>query len=222
MIPDMEAAYKIAGVAALSLLGAFLALLSWVLISVLCFRLRGQVLLPQLTLFALKFTYSPAKSIISMFGDSLIVDASLIAAVNASMKKSFANAGPRRMLFAPQCLRSPECKARLDSRFGYVCVECGKCVIAQISAHAQRRGYRVFIVPGDRFVKRVVKEHPPDAVIGIACLGELSMAMLAGLRMGVACSGIPLTRSGCFCTEVSLDAVLSKIEESTCLKSSDG
>jgi hypothetical protein len=68
-------------------------------------------------------------------------------------------------------------------------------------------GFRLFIVPGDRFAKRLAERYAVDAAIGVACPAELSMALLAGMKMGVPSAGVPLSRDGCFETDVDTEAV---------------
>lgn len=214
----MEIIYQAAGILTVAIVILLFNLFLSGLLGVLLFRYRGAIPLPHLMLLCLKLFYSPLRSLLGLFCDPLVVDATLISTVNVLMENKFNTAGSRRMIFLPQCLRAPECKAKLDSRFGYVCGQCGACVISRISEAAKRCNYQVFVVPGDSFVKRIVKNDRPDAVIGVACLEELSMAMLAGVRLQVTCVGVPLSRSGCFCTDVNVNEVLLKMGDLKCSK----
>jgi len=156
--------------------------------------------------------YSPLKATIKFLGqDPQIVDKALIVSANKSMSAIYKSAKGEKLIFAPQCLRSPDCKARLDPDTGYICKECGLCVIGEISKLAEKRNYVLFIVPGDSFVKRIVRKIKPASVIGVACYEELSMAMLVGIKMGIPCVGVPLLRSGCFKTMVEFEKIKEKM-----------
>ena len=73
------------------------------------------------------------------------------------------------LIFLPHCLRSQDCKARLDAN-GYNCINCGKCEIGGFKKQAEEAGYHVFIVPGASMVKKIVKEHgSAEMIIGVAC-----------------------------------------------------
>ncbi|MBU1626463.1 DUF116 domain-containing protein [bacterium] len=175
---------------------------------ILLFREKKCVILPGLSLKLMKYYYSPLKGVYRLLRvDPLVVDEALIMFANKSMSSRFKKARGEKLIFAPQCLRSVECKARLDPEAGYICRECGNCVIGDISCLCKERGYVLFIVPGDSFVKRIVTRLKPASVIGVACYDELSMAMLVGIRMGIPSVGVPLIRSGCFNTLVELDKI---------------
>jgi len=40
-------------------------------------------------------------------------------------------------------------------------------------------GYKVFIVPGSSFIKRLVRNYKPNAILGVGCITEIK----AGLEM---------------------------------------
>jgi hypothetical protein len=217
----MSTLFEIAGFLTAAVVVALAALFIFGWMSVAAFKRSGRVGWPRLTLASLKFFYSPLAAIQDRLGAPAVVDGLLVSAVNQVMAARFKDAGPRRMVFVPQCLRAPGCRARLDSRLGYICDRCGACPIAPISEGAEAKGYSVFIVPGDSFVKRIVRNERPDAVIGVACHEELSMAMLAGMRMRVICAGVMLKKSGCFNTDVDVEKVLKMMDGEECSNSSD-
>lgn len=216
----MTIVFQIAGFLTAAVAVLLVVLFVFGLVSVTQFKRSGRVMTPKLTLASMKFFYSPLGAIQERLGAPTIVDELLVAAVNQVMASRFKGAGPRRMIFLPQCLRAPGCRARLDSRLGYICDRCGACPIAPISKGADEKGYSVFIVPGDSFVKRIVRNEHPDAVIGVACHEELSMAMLAGMRMRVICAGVMLKKSGCFNTDVDVEKVLNLMDGEECSNSS--
>ena len=198
--------------------GAMLLLSSLVLLA--RYRRSGRVAWPRFAVFAAGLLYSPLSALLRRVGRSpQVLDLFLIDAANALMARAFARAGPVRMLVMPQCLRSGECRARLDSVVGYQCLRCGKCALGELGAEAERDGFRFFIVPGDRYAKRLAKQLGADAAIGVACPPELSSAMLAVMGMGVAAMGVPLGRDGCFETEVDVARVKEAMRR--CGSSSD-
>lgn len=217
----MDIVFEIAGFLTAAVVVALAALFVFGWASVAAYKRSGRVMCPRWTLASMKFFYSPLGAIYDRLGAPTVVDELLVSAVNQVMAARFKDAGPRRMIFLPQCLRAPKCRARLDSRFGYICDRCGACPIAPISKAADERGYSVFIVPGDSFVKRIVRNEHPDAVIGVACHEELSMAMLAGMRMRVICAGVMLKKSGCFNTDVDVEKVINMMDGAECSNSSD-
>jgi hypothetical protein len=171
-------------------------------------RRAGQVRWPRFGALVGGLLYSPLCKLSRLFGKpTQVLDLFLIDAANAVMARAFAAAGPSRMLVGPQCLRAGDCQARLDPVEGYRCLRCGRCAVADLSRLAEETGFRLFIVPGDRMAKRLAERYAVDAAIGIACPTELSLALLAGLRMGVASAGVPLDRDGCFETAVDLERV---------------
>jgi len=184
-----------------ALLAASLALLTY-------YRRAGRVPWPRFSVFVGGLLYSPLSVLLRLFGKpTQVLDLLLIDAANALMADAFAHAGPERLLVMPQCLRSGDCKATLHPALGYQCRRCGKCPLGELSKLADAQGFRFFIVPGDRYAKRLIRDFAADAAIGVACPCELSEALIAGMRMGVAAMGVTLSRDGCFETDVDLEQV---------------
>jgi hypothetical protein len=166
------------------------------------------VVWPRVSAFAAGLLYSPLSVILRLFGKpTQVLDLFLIDAANAAMADAFARAGSSRMLVGPQCLRAGDCEAPLDPLEGYRCRRCGRCPFGELGKVAEQCGFRMFIVPGDRFAKRLAEELDADAAIGVACPAELSLALVAGMKMGVASKGVPLRRDGCFETDVDVEQV---------------
>ncbi len=194
----------------LSLLaGAVLVCLVTTTVALLvAYRRSGAVAWPRLAVLGGALLQSPMALVLRRLGrDGRLFDRFLIEAANRVGAAAFSHAGPRRLLAVPQCLRARDCRARLDPRLGYRCVRCGKCRLGELAERAEREGFYFCIAPGDGCVKRLAKELGVDAAIGVACAAELSGAMLAGLRMGVAARGVPLASDGCFETTADLDLV---------------
>ncbi len=172
------------------------------------YRRKRRVAWPRVALLGGWLLHSPLSVALRLLGrHTELLDLFLIDAANAAMARPFGHAGPVRMLAVPQCLRSGDCRAPLHPELGYRCRHCGKCPLGELGLAAERRGFRFFIVPGDRMVKQLAHRLGADAAVGVACPAELSGAMLAGLRMGVAAVGVPLACDGCFETRVDLERV---------------
>lgn len=205
-------AYRILGLLCVGGAVAFLALLAASLVLLTIYRRQGRLPWPRVSAFVGGLLYSPLSVVLRLFGKSTqVLDLFLIDAANAVMANAFATAGPERMIVMPQCMRASGCKAKLHPMDGYICVRCGRCRLGELSKVAEENGFRFFIVPGDRYAKRLLKRFAADAAIGVACPCELSAALLAGLKMGVAAMGVPLGRDGCFETDVDIDQVKDAI-----------
>jgi len=107
-----------------------------------------------------------------------------------------------RAVFMPQCLRSSQCPAHLTPE-GLKCKNCGQCEVGPNRLLLERMGYRVFIVPGSSFIKRMVKKYRPRAIIGIGCLSEVKEGIDMADKMGLAVMGVVTLKEGCVETLVS-------------------
>jgi hypothetical protein len=116
----------------------------------------------------------------------------------------------KRVIFLPQCLRRvDECKAK-ERRSGYDCAHCGACAIAKVIQEAEKLGYRgVHVLKGGRAVIRILEEEKPQAVVGVACDYEGTLGVLECEKRKIPVQFIPLTRDGCFETDVELEEVKS-------------
>ena len=139
-----------------------------------------------------------------------IVDDILIDVRNAVMYDDFLHTEGKKILLLPQCLRHPNCKARCDPIYGYECQRCGLCDISKLCDAADRCNFRVFVVPGGSFVKKIFKEYRPEACLGVACYNELSENMQAVSFIPV--HGILLLRDGCFNTQANVEEIIQKME----------
>ncbi len=135
------------------------------------------------------------------------VDRLFIEMKNDIHRNNFRKISPKdKIVFLPQCLRNPKCRARIKD-FGYNCVDCCNCKASQIKKLAEKLGYSVFIVPGDSMVFRAIKELKPKAVVGIACLKEL-VAALEEIKLPL--QTVELSKTGCINTDVNISDI-SKI-----------
>jgi uncharacterized protein len=101
-----------------------------------------------------------------------------------------------RAIFIPQCLRSSNCPAHLTPE-GLKCKNCGQCDVGAARLLLEKMGYKVFIVPGSSFIKRMVKKYRPKAIIGIGCLAEVKEGIDMADKMGLVVMGIVTLKEGC-------------------------
>lgn len=175
---------------------------------------RHRVILPKLLLFTVDTFYLHLKKLAKKFGlGEKIVDQIGIEVRNHLNRESFSRiAAQDRIIVVPQCLRHAKCPARLDSKVGIACKACGLCIIGELKAEAERLGYGFYIVPGGRFVERIVRSVKPKAALGVACSKDLNMAMHDLARVRCVVQGVPLVRDGCFQTEVDLKELLRRMK----------
>jgi len=107
-----------------------------------------------------------------------------------------------RAIFMPQCLRSSQCPARLTPE-GLSCQTCGRCTVGEAKTLLERLGYRIFIVPGSSFIKRMVKKYKPKAIMGVGCLAEVKEGIDMADKMGLVVMGVVTLKEGCVETVVN-------------------
>ncbi len=214
--------YEIIGKISIAIILSILFLfLTFLILGSLLIR-NKKIILPKLLLFIVDTFYLQLKRLSIKFGfGEKIVDIIGIRVRNHLSREKFAKIDVKdRIVVVPQCLRHIKCPARLDSMVGIACNDCGLCVLKELKAEAEKLGYGFYIVPGGRFVHRIVKSVKPKAALGVACVKDLNIAMheIAGTKTVV--QGVPLTRDGCVNTKVNrkelIDVLrkgLSEIEE---------
>ena len=101
-----------------------------------------------------------------------------------------------RTIFLPQCLRNARCPADLTPE-GLRCKRCGRCTVGEAIGVLEGLGYRVFIVPGSSFIKRMVKKYRPRALIGVGCLAEVKEGLEMADRLGIIGMGVVSLKEGC-------------------------
>ncbi len=172
---------------------------------------KGIMILPRLVLLVIDSLHFFLKRLLRMVGLSeRLVDEIGIEIRNRTYERDFEKSDPqKRILVFPQCLRSPECPAPL-TRYGIQCKECGRCVICMLKREAETVGYKVYVVPGGSFVKRIIRKDRPSGALGVACGYELNYSMM---EVSNVCPvmGVLLLKDGCYCTKVDEELVLEKI-----------
>ncbi len=178
----------------------------------LYFLKTRKVILPQFVLFVLFLFYAPTVRLFRILGlKESLVDEILIELDNSVFMKRFSKEEDGRIVLLPQCMRDPRCKAKCDTVDGYLCRRCGLCDIGRICDEADKRGFRVFIIPGGTFVRKIFKRYRPKACLAVACTPELIEGMQAfSKKIPIQC--VRLKKAGCYMTEADVPEIIEKME----------
>ncbi len=158
----------------------------------------------------LDFFYLPLRHLFVKFSDSRVLDKWMASLKNMAHKSAFAKTS-KRIILAPHCMRALDCPAH-STREGIQCKSCGKCVFTRLKKDSETNGYKLFILTGSSFVKRILQMEKADGVLLIACDYELNKVMRALKGKKVMTYGVPMERDGCFGTEVDYQKVLDAFE----------
>lgn len=85
-------------------------------------------------------------------------------------------------------------------------------MFAQLKKDSEKYGYKLFILTGSSFAKRILQMEKADGVLLIACDYELNKVMRAIKSKKIVTYGVPMERDGCFGTEVDYQKVLDAFE----------
>ena len=188
----------------------FLLISALILLVIALLSVRdGQLYLPQLMRPGFFLLEGLMKAICRFFGlDDRDLISFSIKLLNSMNKKSFQGIPvEKRAVFLPQCLRSAQCPANLTPE-GIRCQGCGQCTTGENIKELSRMGYRVFIVPGSSFIKRMVKKYRPAGIIGVGCTLEVKEGLDLCDRLGIAGMGVVTLKDGCVETLVNWHDVL--------------
>ena len=145
--------------------------------------------------------------------DDAIVDDVGIRLGNYINKKKFARISRgERFIFMPQCVRSPECPAKLTPE-GIRCIACGRCRVGEAKKIAEGLGYKFFIVPGSSFIKRIIKKYKPRAIIGVGCPMEIKQGLAMCHSYDIPAMGVPLSQAGCVATTLDWDVLYDTLSD---------
>ncbi|MEE8167775.1 MAG: DUF116 domain-containing protein [Candidatus Hydrothermarchaeales archaeon] len=210
----MKLFYELVGKIAVFLIGSFFVLLLFSLVLGIILVKKHRFILPQVLLFTIDTFYLQIKNIAKKFGlgENLIDRIGIDVRNHLSLNKFAAIKPQDKILVVPQCLRDLKCPARLDPASGIKCKECGKCIINDIKEEAERLEYKMFIVPGGRFVERIVKIMQPKAALGVACCKDLNLSMHEISKANIVVQGVPLIRDGCMNTAVDVKELLNRMK----------
>ncbi len=174
-------------------------LLAFVLVIISLYSIRkGKLYFPGFLRAGLVFVEGTMKSIFRLLGLEDREMLSFFIKLHNTMNKSAFEKVPvsERAVFLPQCLRSSRCPAHLTPE-GLKCRSCGQCTIGQSHPVLERLGYRIFVVPGSSFIKRMVKKYRPKAIIGVGCLSEVKEGIDMADKIGVVAMGVVTAKEGC-------------------------
>ncbi len=200
-----------AGLVALIVIGAAVAIFLLALLAALTAGGKRRIIMPRTTLLLLEFFFAPLKRLLPLLdGEEYAAERLGVRLYNMLGEKRFAEIPlVERIVFVPQCLRNEKCPAPISSQEGFECQDCGLCIIAKIRKIAP--GVKVCISPGGSFALRLLKQHRPKAVLGVACPPDLFEGLQSAFRGGIPAQGVELTRFGCVNTDVPLEGVREKL-----------
>ncbi len=181
-----------------------------IIVTVALFSIKnGRFYFPRLMASGLVMMEGTVKAICKFCGlDDKELTLFFIRLHNTMNMKAFGDIPTeKRAIFFPQCLRSAQCPAHLTPE-GLVCRRCGQCGIGNSIDNLESMGYRVFIVPGSTFIKRIVKKYRPEGIIGIGCLMEVKEGFEMTDRIGLVAMGVVTLKDGCVETLVDWHDVL--------------
>ena len=207
----IESFYTVIGQIVVFLAVIILILFIVVLILGVLIAKKNQIKFPRFLLYVVDLLYSPFKTIAHFLNldDHLIDDIAIKVRDDINKEKFKEIPAEKTLIFLPHCLRHKDCPATLQKE-GLNCTECGLCSIGVIKHKADSKGYKMYIVPGSSFVKKIVMENKFEAVIGVACHEDLNQMMM--LLSDYCPQGVLLEKTGCFETKVNVKKVFEKID----------
>ncbi|MDD1680642.1 MAG: DUF116 domain-containing protein [Methanoregula sp.] len=189
--------YIIGELTIIVILGALITAFVLVIISLYSIK-QKRLYFPQLIKSGLVFLEGLMKGMFRFFGlEDRELYTFLIKLMNSMNSTEFAKIPvAERAIFMPQCLRSSRCPAHLTPE-GLKCRNCGQCDVGNARLLLERMGYKVFIVPGSSFIKRMVKKYRPKAIVGVGCLSEVKEGIDMADKMGLIVMGVVTLKEGC-------------------------
>ena len=202
-IPWNDLIYLIGEITVIIILGALV--ISFILVVISLYSIRQKKLFfPKLVKSGLVFLEGVMKAMFRLLGlEDREMLSFFIKLHNSINSPEFVRIPvAERAIFMPQCLRSSQCPAHLTPE-GLKCRNCGQCTVGEARVLLERLGYRIFIVPGSSFIKRMVKKYRPKAIIGVGCLAEVKEGIDMADKMGLVVMGIVTLKEGCVETIVN-------------------
>ncbi len=172
-----------------------------------------KFIFPKFMLFSITVLETIVKALFRLVGvdDSIVDDVGIALKNKISMKKFRETPINKRLIFLPQCLRGDDCPSKL-SQEGMKCINCGHCEVGPAVKSAQGLGYKVFIVPGSSFIKRLVRKYKPDAILGVGCITEVKAGLEMCEKLNLFGVGLVLDKAGCVSTVLNWDNFYEFIE----------
>lgn len=206
----VDSIYQLLGQGIITVIAIILVLIIVALVLGKYLLKKDIVIFPRFIIFVIDLFYSPIKKLSRLFNieDTLVDEIGVKVRNSVNRSKFIKIPANETVIFMPHCLRHRECKANLE-KDGLICTDCGKCAIGVIKKKAEPLGYKIYIVPGSSFVKKIVKEKEFKAVIGIACYEDLNQIMMILSKFHP--QGALLKTTGCFETKVDIKSALEII-----------
>ncbi|MDO9325764.1 MAG: DUF116 domain-containing protein [Methanoregula sp.] len=201
--PYNQLMFLIGELTVLIIIGALVTAFILALISIYSIK-KGHLYFPQLIKAGLVFFEGLMKAFFRLLGLEDREMLTFLIQIHNTMNTTEFSRIPvtARAIFMPQCLRSSRCPAHLTPE-GLKCCACGQCSIGGARIILEGMGYRVFIVPGSSFIKRMVKKYRPKAIIGVGCLSEVKEGIDMADKMGLLVMGVVTLKEGCVETIVN-------------------
>jgi len=180
-------------------------IISFVLVVISLYSIRNQKLyFPKLIKSGLVFLEGMMKAMFRLIGLEDREMLTFFIKIHNTMNAAEFGRIPvtDRAIFMPQCLRSSQCPAHLTPE-GLKCRACGQCSVGEARILLEQLGYRIFIVPGSSFIKRMAKKYRPKAILGIGCLTEVKEGIDMADKMGLIVMGVVTLKEGCVETIVN-------------------
>jgi len=195
--------YLIGEITVIIVIGVLLTAFILVIISIYSIR-KGRLYFPSLIRSGLVFFEGVMKAFFRLLGLEEREMLSFFIKLHNAMNTAEFERIPvsERAVFIPQCLRSSKCPAHLTPE-GLKCRNCGQCTVGEARTILEKMGYRIFIVPGSSFIKRMVKKYHPKAIIGVGCLSEVKEGIDMADKMGLVAMGVVTMKEGCVETLVN-------------------
>lgn len=198
--------YFVAFLLIIAILGSFLIAYSFK---------TEKFIFPGFMLFSITLLENLVKALFRLIkmDDSIVDDVGIELKNKISLRKFRNTPVNKRLIFFPQCLRATTCPSKLSPE-GMQCENCGACEIGQAKKSAEMLGYKVFIVPGSSFIRRLVRKHKPEAILGIGCMTEIKAGLEMCEKIDLFGVGIVLEKAGCVSTVLDWDKFYEFIQSS--------
>jgi len=172
-----------------------------------------RFIFPNFMLFSITVLETIVKAMFRLVGvdDSIVDDVGIALKNKISLRKFRETPINKRLIFLPQCLRAADCPSKLSPE-GMKCIDCGHCEVGHAIKSAEIIGYKVFIVPGSSFIKRLVRKHKPNAILGVGCITEIKAGLEMCEKLNLFGVGLVLDRAGCVSTTLNWDNFYEFIE----------
>lgn len=213
MAIEIESLFTIIGEVVVYL-AAFLLLLAIVGSFLIGYSFKTEkFIFPGFMLFSITLLETLVKALFRFIkmDDSIVDNVGITLKNKISLRKFRDTPIKERLIFFPQCLRALNCPSKLSSE-GMQCISCGACEIGKAKKTAEMLGYKVYIVPGSSFIRRLVLKHKPSAILGVGCMTEIKAGLEMCEKIQLFGVGMVLEKAGCVSTVLDWDKFYKFIE----------